>query len=242
MAALTLRRRSAADPRLLLTCEHASAHVPEEYGGLGLEPADLAEHIAWDIGAGAVTEELSSCLEATAVLSRVSRLVVDCNRDLADHDLMAKESHGTVVPGNASIGAAERERRLRRFYFPYHEEIDRRLRERRRLLLLSIHSFTPSLNGRERRFDVGVLHDDFATLAEDLAAGIASAGLAVRMNEPYSALDGLIFSARHHGQRSRVPYLELEINNRLLQSDMEAREIARLLAGPLSLLPRPADR
>jgi predicted N-formylglutamate amidohydrolase len=241
MAALTLRQ-SAADARLLLTCEHATAHVPEEYGDLGLDPAELEAHIGWDIGAARVATELSTCLEATAVLSQVSRLLVDCNRDLADDALMASESHGIAVPGNASIDEAERERRLTRFYVPYHEEIDRQLRFRPRLLLLSIHSFTPSLNGRERPFDVGVLFDAFDELAEDLAAGIASSGLAVRMNEPYSALDGLIFSARQHGRRAGVPYLELEINNRLLQSDTEARGIACLLAGPLSTLLRSAGR
>src|SRR5262245_25337978 len=103
----------------VITCEHASAAVPPEYADLGLRRDQLGEHIGWDIGAAAVTEELSRLLAAPAVLSAVSRLVVDCNRDLPDHDLMPCESHGVIIPGNASIDAAERAARLASFYTPY---------------------------------------------------------------------------------------------------------------------------
>ncbi|MFO1060300.1 MAG: N-formylglutamate amidohydrolase [Dongiaceae bacterium] len=44
---------------ILLTCDHASNFIPASYGGLGLAPADLARHIAWDIGAAAVARHLS---------------------------------------------------------------------------------------------------------------------------------------------------------------------------------------
>ena len=37
-------------------------------------------------------------------------------------------------------------------------------------------------------------------------------------NQPYSGLDGLIFSARAHGLRHALRYLELEVNNRLLRT------------------------
>src|SRR6516164_5894875 len=115
----------AADgPRLVLTCEHASPDMPDEYQGLGLTAAYRGEHIAWDIGAAAVTEELAAQLGAPAVLSAASRLLVDCNRDLCDADLMPATSHGVAIPGNAGIDGEERARRLARFYEPYHTEID----------------------------------------------------------------------------------------------------------------------
>ena len=56
------------------------------------------------------------------------------------------------------------------------------------------------------------------------------------MNEPYSGLDGLIFSARSHGRRHGVRYLELEINNRLLRSDAEARAVAARLVDAVASL------
>lgn len=229
---------------LVLTCEHASPAVPPEYDNLGLTAAQLRDHIGWDIGAAAVAEELSRQLRAPAVLSAVSRLLVDCNRDLADVDLMPHESHGLPIPGNASIDAVERDERLRRFYEPYHRAVDAVVRAHPDALLLSLHSFTPELNGRQRPFDVGVLFDDHVELADTLAGGVAAAGFAVRMNEPYSGLDGLIFSARTHGRRHGVRYLELEVNNRLLRRDDEARAVARRLVDAVARLiaPQPGGR
>lgn len=227
---------SAARARLVLTCEHASATVPDEYAGLGLAPAQLADHIGWDIGAAALATELHQRLGVPAVLSAASRLLVDCNRDLGDVDLMPHESHGVVIPGNAALGSAARADRLARFYDPYHAAIDTQIVRCPDALLLSIHSFTPALNGRARPFDVGVLFDDFDGLADTFARDIAAAGFAVRLNEPYSGLDGLIFSARSHGQRHGLRYLELEINNRLLRRDADVCAIAARLLEPIAHL------
>jgi len=220
--------------RFVLTCEHASAALPDEYGTLGLSPEHLLDHIAWDLGAAAVTEELSRCLAAPAVLSAASRLLVDCNRDLTDADLIPHASCGVSVPGNAAVCDEERARRLARFYDPYHAAIDAALQRHPDALLVSIHSFTPELNGRPRPFDVGVLFDDFEDLAQDFAQRLATSGFSVRMNEPYSGLDGLIFSARSHGRLHGVRYLELEINNRMLRSDGAARAVARRVAPAIS--------
>jgi len=227
---------AAAPARLVLSCEHASASVPPEYDNLGLSPEHLADHIGWDIGAAALTERLSRELGVPAVLSGASRLLVDCNRDLTDDDLIPHSVHGVAVPGNTALDSAERTRRLARFYEPYHAAIDAQLERNPAALLLSVHSFTPALNGCLRSFDVGVLFDQHEDLAHALARSIADAGLTVRMNEPYSGLEGLIFSARSHGRRHAVPYLELEINNRLLRADADARAIAARIAPAVACL------
>jgi predicted N-formylglutamate amidohydrolase len=218
------------DAPLVLTCEHASHLVPVEYDDLGLDSEQLTDHIGWDIGACDVTQALANHFDAAAVLAGVSRLVIDCNRELTDHDLIVTESHGTWIPGNAGVDGDERARRIRDFYEPYHAAIDTVLERRDNPFLLSIHSFTPSLDGRERRFDIGVLFDTCAAEADDVAALLASEGLRVRHNEPYSAFDGLIFSARTHGVRFGLRYLELEINNRLLQGPAETARIAAAVA------------
>ncbi len=217
MAAFTVINRDSQGD-LVLTCEHAACAVPVEYDHLGLDDEQLGEHIGWDVGAGALTEALAQRLAVPAVQSGVSRLVIDCNRDLGDHDLIVSESHGVQVPGNQYIDTVERERRIREFYEPYHDAVDEVLAARPDAFLLSVHSFTPVLNGRERRFDAGVLFDNFVTEAEQFGAGLVSAGLKVRYNQPYSGLDGLIFSARTHGMRHGLRYLELEVNNRLVRA------------------------
>jgi len=222
--------------RLVLSCEHASAAVPAEYANLGLDACELVEHIGWDIGAAAVATALSRGLGAPAVLSAASRLLVDCNRDVGDAELMPHTSHGTAIPGNTAIDPAERAARLARFYEPFHAAVDAQLAQRPGLCLLSVHSFTPSLRGAERGFDVGVLFDDFDDVARAFADRIAASGFSVRLNEPYSGLDGLIYSARRHGRRHGVLYLELEINNRLIGREDEAQDLAARLAAAVAWL------
>jgi len=224
--------------RLVLSCEHASAAVPAEYANLGLGADELADHIGWDIGAAAVVTALSRGLGAPAVLSAASRLLVDCNRDVGDADLMPHISHETAIPGNASIAPVERATRLARFYDPFHAAVDAQLAQCPGAVLLSVHSFTPSLHGTERGFDIGVLFEEFADVARAFADRIASSGFSVRLNEPYSGLDGLIYSARLHGRRHGRLYLELEINNRLLDRDVEAGALAGRLAAAVSWLAR----
>jgi len=221
---------------LVLTCEHASCAVPVEYDDLGLDRDQLEEHIGWDIGAGYLTEALARHFDATAILAGVSRLVIDCNRDLADHDLIVAESHGVIVPRNARIDAAERDRRIADFYRPYHDTIDAVLEERSRAFLLSVHSFTPELSGRARRFDVGVLFDAYEREAQSIGEALSEGGLRVRYNEPYSGFDGLIFSARTHGLRHAVRYLELEVNNSLLRDAEQADSVVAVVSGALAPL------
>src|SRR3546814_20038981 len=63
---------------------------------LGLDEAALARHIAWDIGIAEVTRHLARRLDAPAVLSRFSRLIVDPNRQLDNPTLIPEISDGTV--------------------------------------------------------------------------------------------------------------------------------------------------
>jgi len=72
--------RPDGDPSLLLLCDHARNAIPPEMGDLGLSAVDLARHIAYDVGAREVTLALADALDAPAVLSGCSRLVIDRNR------------------------------------------------------------------------------------------------------------------------------------------------------------------
>ena len=60
----------AGDPAtgLLLLCDHATNAIPEELEGLGLPPAQLERHIAFDIGAAAMTRAMAARLGCPAVL------------------------------------------------------------------------------------------------------------------------------------------------------------------------------
>lgn len=223
----------------VFTVEHASAAVPAEYADLGLGPVELSDHVAWDIGAAALARALAATFGAPVVESGCSRLVVDCNRDLRDHDLIVEETHGVVVPGNRALDAAARADRVARWHAPYHLAVDDVLGTRTQsTILVSIHTFTPELRGERRTLEVGVLYDDHFGLAGTLADALAATGLVVRHNEPYSGLDGLIYSARVHGTRHALRYVELEVNNGLLRDDAGVAAVAvKVAAGLRSLLP-----
>jgi predicted N-formylglutamate amidohydrolase len=186
---------------LVLTCEHASCALPAEYQGLGVAESDVRRHIGWDIGARTVVTTIAQALDAPAICSRYSRLLIDCNRALNDQDLIVESSDHTTIPGNYNLKDEERQRRISHFYDPYHEAVDSLIRRHpgKNLTLLSVHSFTPVLGKRKRRFDLGVLFDAHDELAHEVGQRLHREGHRVRYNEPYSGYDGLIFSARSHG-------------------------------------------
>ena len=136
-------------------------------------PSSSQRHIAYDIGAASVTRALAEALGAPAVMTRYSRLLIDPNRGRDDPTLIMRLSDGAIVPGNRRLDEAERERRLRLYYEPYHRAIDavidRCLATGVTPVLLSIHSFTESWKDRPRPWHVGVLWDG------DRAAGPAAA-------------------------------------------------------------------
>ena len=136
---------------VLILCDHASNAIPEEYANLGLPAAELDRHIAYDIGAAAVTRALARRLDAPAILTRFSRLLIDPNRGRDDPTLVMRLSDGAVIPGNRGVDEAEVARRVRRFYDPYDAAI--RLAIEWALcadhppLIVAIHSFTPFWRG-----------------------------------------------------------------------------------------------
>jgi len=205
---------------LILTCEHASYSLPSEYQGLGVLDSNVQRHIGWDIGARTVVAQLAQVLDAPAVCSRYSRLLIDCNRALSDHDLIVEQSDRTVIPRNHHLTDEERQQRIANFYDPYHEAVDALVKSRagQPVTLLSVHSFTPVLGKNERRFDLGVLFDAHDDLAHEVGQRLDHEGHRVRYNEPYSGYDGLIFSARTHGEKNGIVYLELEINQSLIET------------------------
>ena len=70
-----------------------------------------------------MTRRLAALTGAPAVIAGFSRLLIDPNRGEDDPTLIRQLYDGTVVPGNYPMAAEERERRLERFYRPYHDAV-----------------------------------------------------------------------------------------------------------------------
>lgn len=177
--------------RWLVTCDHATNRVPGDVGGgsLGIAEADMARHIAYDVGAAGLTRALAERLDSPAICSDFSRLVIDPNRGEDDPTLLMKLYDGTIIPANRHVDAIEAERRLNTLYRPYHAAYARLAARRPDTVILAIHSFTPSLKGRPPRpWQVGVLYSHLdERLSNPLIARLqAEPDLCVGDNEPYS--------------------------------------------------------
>lgn len=229
--------------RVVLVCEHASSFVPASYDGLGLDPAALRAHIAWDPGALAVAQELARLLDAPLVASRVSRLLYDCNRPPEAPSAVPEESEIYRIPGNAGLSAEERRRRAERFYFPFRDAlaaaIDAHTARAGPPAVVTVHSFTPVYRGAARAVEIGILHDEDARLADamlDAAHGVGcgATDVVVRRNEPYGPEDGVTHTLREHALPRGLANVMIEIRNDLIASDDDARAMARRLAGWLN--------
>jgi predicted N-formylglutamate amidohydrolase len=200
---------------VLVVCDHAGNRVPAGCNRLGLSEAQLAEHIGWDIGAAEVARRLARHLGAACILSAYSRLVIDCNRSLHDPTLIPPASDGIAVPGNRDLPPAAREARILGLHRPYHAAIERALDgfAARGVVpvVLSIHSFTPRMNGFDRPWQVGILWDKDPRIAVPLIAALAQAGLEVGDNQPYSARSPQGFTMASHAVERGLPHVLVEL-------------------------------
>ncbi|MCY1128693.1 N-formylglutamate amidohydrolase [Frigidibacter sp. RF13] len=227
--------------RWLVTCDHASNRVPDCVGGgsLGIAAEDMARHIAYDVGAAGVTRALARHLDAPAILSTFSRLVIDPNRGEDDPTLLMRLYDGTIIPANARANGEETERRLAKFHRPYHEALARLAALRADRAICAIHSFTPCLKGRAPRpWEVAVLYSHLDTrLALPLIAALRDAGYVTGDNEPYNGhLEGDAID-RHALQHGR-PNVLIEVRNDLIEHEegqaLWAARLAPILTDVLS--------
>ncbi|MBK5934536.1 putative N-formylglutamate amidohydrolase [Rhodovulum imhoffii] len=233
----------ARTSRWLITCDHATSTVPPCVNGgtLGLPPADMTRHIAFDPGAAGVTRHLAALLDAPAVLSNFSRLVIDPNRGEDDPTLIMQLYDGSVIPANRRLDPAERDRRLERFYRPYHRAVARLAARQAGTLYIAIHSFTPCLKGRPSRpWHIGVLHADDTRLARPLIDRLRSIpDLCVGENEPYGGhLPG--DSVDRHAVTAGRPNALIELRNDLIAHEDDQRAWAERLAPILQAAARDA--
>src|SRR6185369_14077819 len=156
---MNVQKPGAESPFLLLG-DHAGRGIPAWLGDLGVPPAEMDRHIAWDIGVAGLGRRLSDLLGATFISQTVSRLVIDCNRDPARADAICEVSDGTEVPGNLDLAPADRLHRIQEVFAPYHAAIAAELdaRSHRPTVVVALHSFTPQMNGFARPWRFGVLH------------------------------------------------------------------------------------
>jgi predicted N-formylglutamate amidohydrolase len=227
----------------VLVCDHASNRILRRLGTLGLAPEHVADHIGWDPGAAEVAQRLSAHLDAPLVMSGYSRLVIDCNRPLDNPASIAEQSAGVPVPGNLGLTVQARAARVETLFRPYHDAIRRLLdaRANRPSILLSIHSFTPVLNGEQRPWPVGVSH-----WRDRRFAALLSRALARRVdgivgdNQPYPIEEAIDFTVPVHGEGRGLHAVMIEIRNDGLRTTAQIDAWAERLAAAYREIEDPA--
>jgi predicted N-formylglutamate amidohydrolase len=218
---------------VLLVCDHASNRFPRSLGTMGLDYLNRVSHIALDIGAGAVANALAENLGVTSVLCQYSRLIVDCNRALIDASTFLEHSDGVDVPGNHNLQISEKERRASEIYWPYHNaikgQIVRLKKNEIEPIVISIHSFTPVINGNDREWEVGVLWDKDPATAEIFLTRLAKAGYLVGDNKPYSGKDPEDFTIDYHAESIGLSHVGIEISQNLISHDDGVERVSDIL-------------
>lgn len=222
---------------LLLLGDHAGRAIPRRLGDLGLDAAGLEAHIAWDIGVAALGDRLAQALDACFIRQAYSRLVIDCNRRPGSAGSIVEVSDGVVVPGNRGLSADEVAARHREVYQPYQDaiadELDRRARAGEPGTLISLHSFTPVMDGLARPWRIGVLHRGDSALSDRMVTLLRrELGDAAGDNQPYT-MDDIDNTVPLHADPRGLDYLELEVRQDLIAdregAAAEAARLARLL-------------
>lgn len=204
---------------ILISCEHGGNEIPDAYKGLfkGQEEM-LASHRGWDIGALQVANAIGDALNISIYYATISRLVVELNRSLHHPNLFSKFTKPLSLEEKTEI--------LRKYYFPYRNKviagIENQINKGSDVIHLSIHSFTPILDGKVREADFGLLYDPEADGERAFSKQLKTAlkecsNYRVRYNYPYKGkADGFTTFLRKKFPKN-YSGIEVEINQQLLE-------------------------
>lgn len=220
----------------LIICDHASNNVPAKLNKLGLSDDILEQHIGIDIGTEQIGRYLSKALDATMVMANYSRLVIDLNRGTDHPTSIPPVSDHITIPGNQNITKADRQARIDEIYHPHHNAIEQaclNIRERGQLpFIISVHSFTPEMDGFKRPWEIGILWDDDDFVPNNVMKNIAKArpDFTVGDNEPYSIKESKLFNntIERHAVLHGYPYIIPEFRQDITQDTAKAEELAQI--------------
>lgn len=234
----------------VIVCDHAGKRIPKTLQKtFGVSKAHLEKHFAIDIGAEDVARRVARKLGFPAVIAQYSRLVLDLNRSLTHPGLMTpltdpipeKGAYRRVpVPGNTGLTKAQRQARIDALFWPYQDAVGAEMKKAKKRakapLLLSIHSFTPDMDGTPRPWEIGVLWNTEKKLARALIENLRKRkGAAIGENQPYSMKDSRFKGStlHRHGEKPGVPHLLVEFRQDLIDTPAKAEKWAGLFAAAL---------
>lgn len=238
----TVQRPTSTETPVLVEVPHAGfafdaesmAHTCAPVRGIGRDADMFVDRLFAD----------SPTRGATLLVGHLSRLVVDLNRGPDDVDAMAVEGATaqnlprglvwrTTTEGEPvlrdKLPRAELQRRMDRYYRPYHAALRTILDEKKSkfgfAILVCAHSM-PS-EGRRGHVDVGAGRADIvpgsrgrttaaAAVIDEVERNAKAAGLTVKHDDPYKGG----FSTGHYGKPAdRIHAIQIEIARRLYMNE-----------------------
>ena len=225
------RRRVA----YLVTCEHGGNDIPAAFAAPFRGHRRLLDsHRGYDPGALGTARELARALGATLVVATVSRLLVELNRS------PGRQFRHSPIMRDAPAGM--RAEACRQHYVPYRSRVEAFVANAcaagTRVVHISSHSFTPSLDGSIRRADVGLLYDPDRRRERDLCLRWQRAlterrpAWRVRRNYPYQGRsDGFTSWLRKRYAADAYVGVELEVNQKHVRDGkLAAADCAAIVA------------
>lgn len=215
---------------LLLTCEHARNVIPptyRQYFDSDAAKRALLTHAGFDLGALNLARTLHQTFGVPLFEGEVSRLLVELNRSPHHPKLWSKFS--------SALKETEKQAVVAKYYDPHRDTVSRYIgslgRSTPAVLHIGVHSFTPSLDGKVRNADVGLLYDpqrrneQAVCIRWQEALASVQPDLRVRRNYPYrGSSDGFTTCLRRQFGPDRYLGVELEINQALLVGKTSAPE------------------
>lgn len=217
----------------ILVCCHASNIFPPQFGDLGLSHEQRHDHISIDIGALETSLILADILDAPLIYSKVSRLVIDCNRDPKDFDSIPEKSAEHDIQGNLGLSEEQKLARVNFAYHPYHNKIDEitKIKTAQNPKFIAIHSFTPVYMGQKRELEIGVLIGDNSGFGDNILNYFQNhTEYHTMRDEPYNPNERVYHTLKRHAVARNLPSVMIEIRNDLLASHENRGKWAQLLA------------
>lgn len=215
--------------KMLLTCEHGGNKIPMQYQSyFANHEAVLDTHRGYDLGALDLFNHLKS-LANFSEYSETSRLLIELNRSLHHKNLFSEFSK--------QLSENEKEKLISRYYLEYREALEallaKQLKPNKKVVHISVHSFTPILNNKKRDCDIGLLYDSRNASEKAFSMHLKKEilkldnRLNVRFNYPYlGKADGFTTHLRKQLHKNYIG-IELEVNqkfatNNIMDSTLKA--------------------
>lgn len=208
-----------SSPELIFSCEHAGNLIPNEYKFLFEEAEQiLNSHRGWDPGSLELSQILSEKTGSELFTYSFTRLFIELNRSIGHPKLFSEFTR--------SLSRTEKQAIIEKYYQPHRmrvaDAINKNISKNRPVIHISVHTFTPILEGKERNFEIGLLYDPKRNLEKNVCRIWKSQineilpDFRVRMNQPYKGIsDGFTTFLRKNFCENSYLGIELEVNQKL---------------------------